>query len=222
MSARKRKAAAIQPIFREIQDLLLVIKPRLGEAKRSAWSLLIPDLDKVASRAEAISQQRPKANKDWQDVADTLDREGVYLWNAASTIKGAESDVGPEVVAALRMAGFRLIEAGLENHQPFEGLVHVLRLASKAGASLSEVGRHDVAASILACAAKVPEHPSASTERTSDVLSLSHTSMKTSFGRWMTRNLLISKRGHRPSCCTIRAVWRRHGGKGTLAWRSSC
>ncbi|GJE98003.1 SPO22 domain-containing protein [Phanerochaete sordida] len=157
MSARKRKAAAILPVFQDIQDLLLVIKPRLGEAKRSAWSLLVPDLDKVAAQAEAISQQRPKSNKDWQDVADALDREGVYLWNAATTIKGAESDVGPEVVAALRMAGFRLIEAGLEQHQPFEGLVHVLRLASKAGASLSEVGRHGVATSILACAAKYEE-----------------------------------------------------------------
>ena len=61
-------------------DLLLVIKPRLGEAKRSAWSLLIPDRDKVAAQAEAISQQRPKSNKDWQDVADALDREGARLF----------------------------------------------------------------------------------------------------------------------------------------------
>ena len=63
----------------------------------------------------------------------------------------------PFVPVLVRLAGFRLIEAGLEQNQPFEGpyvfslnnrsrcsdvqcilgLVHVLRLASKAGASLS-------------------------------------------------------------------------------------
>jgi hypothetical protein len=62
-----------------VEDLLILIKPRLGESKRSAWPLLIPDLDKVAALGESIGQQRPKAIKDWKDVADSLDREGVYL-----------------------------------------------------------------------------------------------------------------------------------------------
>ena len=57
--------------------MLIHIKPRLNETKRSAWPSLIPDLNKVAALAEAITQQRPRTSKDWLPVADTLDREGV-------------------------------------------------------------------------------------------------------------------------------------------------
>lgn len=103
MSARKRKLAAVQPIFQQIQgepdasqpptkfvaqlthrvfrptDKLILIKPRLTDTKRSVSSQLIPDLDIVAALAQSIAQHRPKTNKDWQDVADTLDREGASL-----------------------------------------------------------------------------------------------------------------------------------------------
>lgn len=57
-------------------DQLVHIKPKLSESKRSAWPLLIPDLDKIAALGEAISKGRPRTNKDWKDKADALDREG--------------------------------------------------------------------------------------------------------------------------------------------------
>ncbi|KAI0697156.1 hypothetical protein BC835DRAFT_1413864 [Cytidiella melzeri] len=196
MSARKRKfETAIQPKFEAIlgaqtlittprmidttliADILVLIKPRLNDPKRSAWQSLISDLHKLAALAESINQHRPRTSHDWLSVADTLDREGVNLWNTSSSIKGGADDTGCEVVAALRFAAFRLIEAGLEpkpsfeswsfssfavfvrftDTSPLEALIHVLQLASKAGASLSETSRHDLAAAVLTSAAKYEE-----------------------------------------------------------------
>ncbi|KAI0085689.1 meiosis protein SPO22/ZIP4 like-domain-containing protein [Irpex rosettiformis] len=57
----------------------------------------------------------------------------------------------------VRLAGFRLIEAGLEPKPSIETLIHVLQLASKAGASLSKTGRHELAAAVLTSAAKYEE-----------------------------------------------------------------
>jgi len=47
--------------------------------------------------------------------------------------------------------------AGLETKPGIENLLHVLQLASKTGVALSEVGCHDVAASVLTSAAKFEE-----------------------------------------------------------------
>lgn len=153
MSARKRKAPAeVDRVFQSIQDKLILIKPRLSDPKRSAPDVLVEQLDSLAALARDIASQRPRA-----DQADSLDREGVNLWNASNALKSAEGPAGRGVVAALRLAGFRLIEAGLQQKQPIETLVHVLQLASKAGTSLSEAARHDDAASVLACAAKYEE-----------------------------------------------------------------
>ncbi|KAJ3558726.1 hypothetical protein NM688_g744 [Phlebia brevispora] len=139
MSAKKRKIQAIQHIIQPIQDILIDIKPKLTEAKRSAWPSLIPDLNKLAALAESITQQCPRSNKDWMVwLRRSIEANaGVNLWNASGPIKDGTDGVSREVVAA--------------------SLIHVLQLASKAGASLSDVGRHDVAASILACAAKYEE-----------------------------------------------------------------
>ncbi|KAI9509875.1 hypothetical protein F5148DRAFT_1282528 [Russula earlei] len=80
----------------------------------------------------------------------------------------------PAVVAALRLAGFRLIEAALPDNldvdcqpslsmccaQEIErpavptGLVHMLQLASKTGATLADLGKFELASSVLTSAAK--------------------------------------------------------------------
>ncbi|KAG6873268.1 hypothetical protein C0995_001042 [Termitomyces sp. Mi166 len=52
---------------------------------------------------------------------------------------------------------FRLIESGVEAKPGIESLLHILQLASKTGATLSEIGRHDVAARVLTSAAKYEE-----------------------------------------------------------------
>ncbi|KAI0344026.1 hypothetical protein BDW22DRAFT_1412644 [Trametopsis cervina] len=158
MSARKRKfQTEVKPRFEAIVDILMQIKPKLNETKWSASSSLISDLHKLATLAESMGQHRLRSNRDWLAVADTLDREGVYLWNTSSSIKDGADDASREVVAALRLAGFRLIEAGLEQNPSIDTLIHVLQLASKSGASLSETARHDAAAAVLTSAAKYEE-----------------------------------------------------------------
>ncbi|KAL4254899.1 Sporulation-specific protein 22/ZIP4 [Abortiporus biennis] len=160
MSARKRKSPAdVQPIFDSIQDVLVDIKPKLAENRRPSSSSvkIIEDLHKVATLAESLSHRRPRTHKDWSTLADALDREGVNLWNVSGQVRSSEDDASRSLFAALRLAGFRLIEAGLEQKPSIETLIHVLQLASKTSASLSEIGRNDVAATVLTCAAKYEE-----------------------------------------------------------------
>lgn len=90
-------------LFREIEnnylffliDILIHIKPRLSETKRSAWPSLIPDLNKLAALAEDIAQQRPRTNKDWLLEADTLDREGAWLLsiNKATALRRMQGSI---------------------------------------------------------------------------------------------------------------------------------
>ncbi|KAH8101409.1 hypothetical protein BXZ70DRAFT_1007244 [Cristinia sonorae] len=142
MSARKRKQSQdLQPVFNAIQDILISIKPKLTEAslKRSSpHSVLLEDLQKLTTLAESFTQNRPRANKECLPLADALDREGVHLWNVSGQLRDVEDDAMLQVFAA--------------------SLCHVLLIASKAGANLSEIGRNDAAASVLTCAAKYEEN----------------------------------------------------------------
>ncbi|KAG2129719.1 meiosis protein SPO22/ZIP4 like-domain-containing protein, partial [Suillus bovinus] len=100
---------------------------------------------------------------------------GVSLWNASGAIRQGSTADSRVVVAALRLAGFRLMEAGLEPKPDTEGweedqnsrvivahfvlsaLLHILQIASKTGATLSELGHNDAASGVLGCAAKYEE-----------------------------------------------------------------
>ncbi|KAM6497714.1 hypothetical protein JOM56_005662 [Amanita muscaria] len=134
-SAVKRKApSGLQAIYGSIIDL-----------RRPS---LVQDLNKLAALAESFSEQRPKSTKDWPDLADSLDQEGVNLWNMSGLIgKTADDDAGA-LVAALRLAGFRLVEAGLESKPGIEGLYALV---------MFDIGRNDAAASVLTSAAKYEE-----------------------------------------------------------------
>lgn len=66
-----------------------------------------------------------------------MELPGVNLWNISGLIRKTSEDDGRLLVAALRHAAFRLIEAGLEMKPGIESLLHVLQLASKTGATLS-------------------------------------------------------------------------------------
>ncbi|EJD55025.1 hypothetical protein AURDEDRAFT_77906 [Auricularia subglabra TFB-10046 SS5] len=112
-------------------DLLLRVKPRLG-AGSAAGAPLVDELEQLASRAEALGKLRPKAHSKaraaWQDTANTLDREGVNLWNASSLLRAPVSDGTPSnplsgrLFGALRLAAFRLIVAGLEQNPALDGV----------------------------------------------------------------------------------------------------
>ncbi|KAF9036526.1 hypothetical protein BDZ89DRAFT_1130162 [Hymenopellis radicata] len=124
----------------------------------------VKGLQRIASLAEGISlsDEGSTTERDW------LDQEGVNLWNISSLVRsqcqandkkkhtGSEKDDG-ELVGALRWAAFRLVEAGLEPRPGIESLLHILQLASKTGATLSENGRNDLAGSVLTSAAKFEE-----------------------------------------------------------------
>ncbi|KIK65861.1 hypothetical protein GYMLUDRAFT_950153 [Collybiopsis luxurians FD-317 M1] len=58
---------------------------------------------------------------------------------------------------SVRLAAFRLVEAGLETNPGLQTLIHILGLASKTGATLSELGQNDIAATVLTSAAKYEE-----------------------------------------------------------------
>ncbi|KAI0719068.1 meiosis protein SPO22/ZIP4 like-domain-containing protein [Cerioporus squamosus] len=125
-------------------------KRKLSSDARTAYTT-----SNLSTLAESLSKHRPRAKReDWSHRADELDREGVALWNASVVQKDVPDDSYRSVCAALRLAGFRLIEAGMEHKPGIESLIHVLQLASKAGASLADVGDLDLAAGVLGSAAK--------------------------------------------------------------------
>ncbi|KAH7103160.1 meiosis protein SPO22/ZIP4 like-domain-containing protein [Auriculariales sp. MPI-PUGE-AT-0066] len=139
-------------IFEDISDILLRIKPRLSEPASVLGSAIVQDLEKLAGYAESLQRIRPKpgtkAAQAWQESSDTLDREGVNLWNVSSLLRSAAQDAKP-LLGALRLSGFRLILAGIETNPEVSGLAHVLRLASKTAAALTDAGRTDAAMELL-------------------------------------------------------------------------
>ncbi|KAI0762520.1 meiosis protein SPO22/ZIP4 like-domain-containing protein [Fomes fomentarius] len=155
---RKRKLSSdSHTAYNNIQSALARVKPNLN-SNHPDWSSLRSDLLQLSLHAESLSKHRPRAKKDdWSQRADDLDREGVALWNASVVQRDVPDDAYRAASAALRLAGFRLIEAGMEHKPGIESLTHVLQLASKAGANLADLGDTDLAAGVLASAAKYEE-----------------------------------------------------------------
>ncbi|PFH47187.1 hypothetical protein AMATHDRAFT_124143, partial [Amanita thiersii Skay4041] len=96
-------------------DLLIAIKPRLDDPELPNRPSLVNDLYQLAVLAESFSQKRPRSNNAWIDLADSLDQEGVNLWNISGLICKTPDDADLRtLIAMLRLAAFRLVEAGLE------------------------------------------------------------------------------------------------------------
>lgn len=60
-------------------DLLIKTKLKLDDADGAVRVSVVKDLHQVAVLAESFTEQRPKSNKNWIHLADTLDREGLLL-----------------------------------------------------------------------------------------------------------------------------------------------
>ncbi|EJD04521.1 uncharacterized protein FOMMEDRAFT_146421 [Fomitiporia mediterranea MF3/22] len=159
MASHKRKAASGPSLhagtFDAIIGTIASVKPKLADLSRKDVRVaLLGDLQRLAVLGETLSDQRQRS-KIAADVADKLDREGVHLWNVSRLVRQETgTDEDRTLLAALRLAGFRLIEAGIEQKPSVETLSNVLQLASKTGMALSESGRNDVAGSVLGSAAK--------------------------------------------------------------------
>ncbi|KDQ17571.1 hypothetical protein BOTBODRAFT_64038 [Botryobasidium botryosum FD-172 SS1] len=140
-------------------DLLITIKANLSDPTSVHHSSVLEHLHKLCTLCECFTQLRPKLKRNWSSFADTLDREGVSLWNTSTFFRHDEKDTleDRKLFAALRLAGYRLIEAGLETELSSEALIGVLKLASKAGSALSACGDNVAASNVLRCAASFEE-----------------------------------------------------------------
>ncbi|KAI8983311.1 meiosis protein SPO22/ZIP4 like-domain-containing protein [Trametes punicea] len=157
MSERKKRKLSpdAHVAYSDIQSILARVKPQL-KSKASDWNRLREDLVHLSTLAESITTYRPRVKKDdqWSQRADELDNEGVMLWNASVVDRDVADETYPSMCAAMRLAGFRLIEAGMERKPGIQTLTHILQLASKAGSSLADVGDNALAAAVLGSAAK--------------------------------------------------------------------
>ncbi|KAJ3850311.1 hypothetical protein EV368DRAFT_45594, partial [Lentinula lateritia] len=140
-----------------ITDLLSTTKTQLDASDISLRPSIIENLGRISNLAGSFTDRRLKAEKDCANFCDILDQEGVTLWNISGLVGKYPDDDGRALAGALRLAAFRLVEAGLEERPGIETLIHVLGLASKTGAILSELGQFDVAGGVLASAAKYEE-----------------------------------------------------------------
>ncbi|KAJ4485242.1 hypothetical protein J3R30DRAFT_3282666 [Lentinula aciculospora] len=146
-----------------ITDLLSTTKTQLDASDISLRPSIIENLERISALAESFTDRRLRSEKDCGELCDTIDEEGVILWNLSGLVSKWPDNDGRALASALRLAAFRLVEAGLEENpgietdQLCEALIHVLGLASKTGATLSELGQYDVAASVLTSAAKYEE-----------------------------------------------------------------
>ncbi|KAI0307448.1 hypothetical protein B0F90DRAFT_1812932 [Multifurca ochricompacta] len=143
MSAHKRKERTSDfENFDSIQDLILRIKTKLNhraDSQSAHHPTLVTELYELATLSERLLILRSNSSHPLLDQcqADILDREGTYLWNHSSSMRLLVGDQMPPLVAALRLAGFRLIEAGSPENLDVDCLVHMLQLASKTGATLA-------------------------------------------------------------------------------------
>ncbi|KAH9177088.1 hypothetical protein EDB89DRAFT_1938043 [Lactarius sanguifluus] len=155
----RKERPSISQNFDLIQDLVLRVKTKLNhrtESQSAHSTTLVTELYELATLSERLVLLRSNSSRSSLDhcQADVLDREGTYLWNHSSSMRLMAGDQISAVVAALRLAGFRLIEAGLPEDLDVDCLVHMLQLASKTGATLADSGKYELASSVLTSAAK--------------------------------------------------------------------
>jgi len=106
MSRNKDSAGTILEIYDSIMERLSNLKPLLDGPKQSNGPALIRDLNHIARLAETFTERRAKANKTaWLPLADSLDREGVNLWNISGLIGKYPDNDGYEYTATRKFNG---------------------------------------------------------------------------------------------------------------------
>ncbi|CAE6430476.1 unnamed protein product [Rhizoctonia solani] len=143
--------------FIGLADALVAIKPHMLDFSSIDFGSLEVDLGRLNNLLDQLSSSRNAKRRTRNDeAADVLDREGVQLWNTSILLRGIQDQGEPKsrkrVFASLRLAAFRLIEAGSDVPPTVESLVHLLQLASKTATALSECD-DDRARSVMMSAA---------------------------------------------------------------------
>ncbi|CAE6451343.1 unnamed protein product [Rhizoctonia solani] len=151
-SARKRKNTKESPSSNEIEGnyiyALVAIKPQILDFGSTDFASLEANLAHLNTLLDQLTSSRNAKKRSRNDEsADALDREGVQLWNASILLRGiqfqGESESRKRIFASpylslVRLAAFRLIEAGADVPPTAESLAHLLQLASKTATALSE------------------------------------------------------------------------------------
>ncbi|KAG9124870.1 hypothetical protein FRC07_009933 [Ceratobasidium sp. 392] len=140
---RKRKNAGIVVNMSQVEDALVAVKPHILDFQTTDFAGLEASLTRLNELLEQFTAARASKKRTKADpAADELDREGVRLWNVSILLRGVLNQTEPEarkrVFASLRLAAFRLIQAGSNGPPTGETLVHLLQLASKTAAALSD------------------------------------------------------------------------------------
>ncbi|ODN81471.1 hypothetical protein L202_01898 [Cryptococcus amylolentus CBS 6039] len=124
--------------------------------------LLLRALDGVQEAVHAfVKHKKSRKKKDGdrngeaeQVKVDWLDTEGVQLWNLASQV-GRTTPVNPTlskediaIVAALRLTGYRILEAATDTKGPMAFVVRLLGLTAKTMGALLDAGKTAVASQL--------------------------------------------------------------------------
>ncbi|KAF8599254.1 hypothetical protein BDV93DRAFT_609374 [Ceratobasidium sp. AG-I] len=142
--SRKRKNTKDTVGISTIQDVLVAIKPHTLDFKTADFAVLETQLSRLNHLLDQLlSVRNGKRRTKPEAMADELDREaGVRLWNASIMLRAVQDHGDTEcrkrVFASLRLAAFRLIEAGGDVSPTAGSLVHLLQLASKTATALSD------------------------------------------------------------------------------------
>ncbi|KAG8884008.1 hypothetical protein FRB98_002649 [Tulasnella sp. 332] len=157
MSPTKRKKTRPDPktVYDAIAAALAPIKASLDSPHPGQDEELLERLTKVASLSESFSTY--SGSQEETEWADALDGEGVCLWNLSSAFR-PKANVNPHyarIFAFLRLASYRLIEAGMHSEAGIQTLIHALQLATKAASALIECDEINRATSILTRAANL-------------------------------------------------------------------
>ncbi|KIR81177.1 hypothetical protein I306_01720 [Cryptococcus gattii EJB2] len=154
--------------YTAIQESLEHARPQLTAFISGAYNAqqtraLLKLLDAIQDAAYSyVKSKKNKKKKDGdgdsgeaeQVKIDWLDTEGVHLWNLASQVNRATATT-PELskdelstVAALRLTGFRLVEAATDIKGPTTFLIRLLGLTAKTMTALLEAGKAPMASQL--------------------------------------------------------------------------
>ncbi|KIM47342.1 hypothetical protein M413DRAFT_23558 [Hebeloma cylindrosporum] len=159
MSTKKRSSAeTLQELHAAILERLSKVKPLLDNQQHQNWPLVTQELVQITSLIPLIKKESIFGTYPASSTKLRMRKDSPIKQPVRSFYPVFRRNLNIRVFETLvRLAAFRLVEAGLENKPGIETLIHILQLASKTGTILCEIGNNAIAASVLTSAAKFEE-----------------------------------------------------------------